>query len=208
MVLSERQLRFIIRQELLTYLNEQERIDENVMDALKDLGRRALLGMTLGVSAIGAGVANMPDVNPKQEISDVVEKTNEINDNFVSEKSDDGGYVIKFKDPKTGVVNHTNVLKVSSQVLKQAKGLAEIKNHKDRVTYIGHNEELKNFIYKDTEKFINGDKNLEALQQQLNISTAFIGIAVLLMVFSAAGAVFANPYTGPTNSASKIPKRR
>jgi len=206
MVLSERQLRFIIRQELLTYLNEQERIDENVMDALAKLGRYALLGMTLGVGAIGAGVATMPDVNPRKEISDVVQKTNEIKDNFVSEKSGDG-YVIKFKDPENGV-NNANVLKVSSEVLKQAKGLAEIRNHKDRVTYIGRNQALKNFIYEDTEKFINGDEKLKALQLKQNISTAFVGIAVLLMVFSAAGAVFANPYTGPANSASKIPKRR
>jgi hypothetical protein len=204
MVLSERQLRFIVRQELLTYLNQQERIDENIIDALKDLGRHALLGLTLGVGAAGAGVANMPDVNPKQEISNVVEETKEIEENFVFEKSGDG-YAIKFKDPKTGIVNQDNVLKVSSKVAEQAKGLGKIRDYKSRQTYINQNAELKDFIYKDTETFINGDKNLKEFQQQQNISVAFIGIAALLIVFSTFSAVAANPYVGST---SRIPPRR
>jgi hypothetical protein len=218
MVLSERQLRFIVRQELLTYLNEQETIDEGIFDKIKRFGHAAALGASL--ASAGAGVANVPDVNPKKEILNVLEEdvpTNEevqsvnekIKENFVFNKSGDGGYVVKFKNPKTGVVNENNVLKVPSEVVEQARELGKISDYKRRQHYMNHHQELRTFSMENIQAFIDGDAQLKQYQSELNVSVFLFCLATLLLVGTVTAELMSEPPKGAAfRPTSTIPTRR
>jgi hypothetical protein len=222
MVLSERQLRFIVRQELLTYLNEQERIDEGILDKIRaEIAKYGVIAaMGTSILSAGAGVANVPDVNTQKEILHVLEQEapaeekfqsvqKNIKENFVFNKSDDGGYDVKFKNPDTGVVNEKNVLKVPSEVVEQARELGKKSDYKQRQQFLLYHggRQLKKFIDTDLQAFIDGDAQLKQYQSDLHVTVFFFSLAILILVGTATAELMSEPPKGSYRP-SKIPIRR